>query len=270
MRDHRSDAFVGSLFVLGAIISWGAYFPLAKLILQKLSPLVFLVFRFGIGAAVLLLLSVRQGKSFRIQKRDWPGVLWAAVIGIVLHQFIQLAGLERTSATNTGWILTLIPPITGILAWVVLRERIGLRQAIGLGIAMTGVMLFVTNGDVRGLSLGRNVGDMLAFGSVLTWSSYTIITKSRLQRYDALPLSAIHMGLGSLIFLAVGAGSVADEGGTAVCERLDHYCSDRFNPIRVGVLLVECRAGAPWHDEHQHVSLYRGDCRIDRRISCAR
>jgi drug/metabolite transporter (DMT)-like permease len=211
MRNHRSDALVGSLFVLGAIVSWGAYFPFAKLILQKLSPLVFLVFRFGIGAAVLFALSLQQGKSFRIQRRDWLGVALAAAVGIVLHQFIQLAALERTSATNTGWIITLIPPVAGIMAWVFLRERITLRQGIGLGIAMTGVVLFISNGRITDLSLGRNFGDLLAFGSVLTWSAYTIITKSRLQRYDPLPLSAIYMGLGCVVFFSLGAGSVVEE-----------------------------------------------------------
>lgn len=208
MPTARRDALTGTLFVLAAITSWGAYFPFAKLVLQKLTPVDFLIFRLGIGAATLALLNLRLRKSFRIEKRDLAIVLGAGVVGIIIHQIIQLNGLRFTSATNTGWILTLIPPVTGLLGWLFLKERVRPRQVWGLAIAMTGVVLFVSKGHPEQLSLGKNLGDALAFGSVISWTVYTIMTKAHLQRYDPLAVSAIHMFLGFVFFALVGGWHV--------------------------------------------------------------
>ena len=52
---------------------------------------------------------------------------------------------------------------------------------------------------------------MLALASVVTWSVYTVMTKSRLTTYDPLPISAIHMGLGFLAFLLIGGWRIPSE-----------------------------------------------------------
>jgi drug/metabolite transporter (DMT)-like permease len=120
-------------------------------------------------------------------------------------------GLQHTTATNTGWILTLIPPMSGFLGWVFLKERIALRQIAGLIVAMIGVVFFVSQGAPSELSFVRNIGDVLALASVVTWSVYTVMTKSRLKTYDSLPISAIHMGLGFVAFLLIGGGRIPSE-----------------------------------------------------------
>jgi drug/metabolite transporter (DMT)-like permease len=209
MSSARNQSLTGTLFVLGAIITWGAYFPYAKLILQKISPVDFLIFRLGIGTIVLALLNLRLRKSFRIEKRDLVIVLGAGVFGIIIHQIVQLNGLRFTSATNTGWILTLIPPVTGLLGWFFLKERVRGRQILGLAIATVGVVFFVSKGHPERLSLGKNLGDVLAFASVITWSIYTIMTKARLGRYDPLSVSVIHMFLGFFFFALIGGWGIS-------------------------------------------------------------
>jgi drug/metabolite transporter (DMT)-like permease len=213
MTAESRGTLVGTLFVLGAIASWGSYFPFAKIILGKLSPVAFLVFRLGIGGAVLILLSLRLHKSFSIARRDWLIVISAAAVGIIIHQIIQLTGLIYTTAANTGWILTLIPPATGLLAWLFLKEQVGWRQIVGLAVAAFGVLLFVSQGRLGELSFIENYGDILALLSVFSWSVYTILTKLRLGTYHPLPISAIHMVIGFMFFLLIGAWSIPDQVG---------------------------------------------------------
>lgn len=208
MSDSRRHTIVGGAYVLAAIVAWGAYFPFAKIILTTLSPTVFLVCRFGVGAVVLLLLTARFGRSLRMRRGDALIVALAGVVGIIIHQLIQVTGLKYTTATNTGWILTLIPPATGLLGWMFLREAITRRQIAGLGVAMTGVAFLVSKGDLSALSIGGNLGDLLALASVGTWSTYTIIVKSRLRSYHPLSLSTVHMIMGFVFFLAVAGTDV--------------------------------------------------------------
>ena len=100
----RRDSLVGTIFVLAAITAWGLYFPYAKLILQKLSPTVFVVFRFGIGLLVLLALSVRLRKSFRepsagacLELAEWCRE--QGLLRDVNFQYYRVLALEPANAT---------------------------------------------------------------------------------------------------------------------------------------------------------------------------
>jgi drug/metabolite transporter (DMT)-like permease len=206
-------SLTGMVYVLAAITSWGIYFPFAKVVLAKLSPSVFVVFRFGIGVIVLFILTRRLGRPLTVRRADVGIMVASGLVGIALHQLVQLWGLVHTTATNTGWILTLVPPVTGLLGWIFLRERVSLRQVAGIVIAMVGVLLFVSKGRPATLSLGRNLGDLLVLGSVITWSTYTIMTKSRLHDYDPLPMSTIHMAVGTAVLAAIGGWRIPHEVG---------------------------------------------------------
>lgn len=167
MTPSRRQHVVGAIYVLAAITAWGIYFPLAKIVLLKLSPVVFLVFRLGIGTVVLLALNLHLRKPFATKRSDFAVVVLAGLIGIVAHQLIQVTGLKFTTATNVGWTLTIIPPVTGLLGWMFLRERIALGQIAGLIVAMIGVVFFVTNGRPTQLSVSGNFGDLLALAASL-------------------------------------------------------------------------------------------------------
>ena len=66
-------------------------------------------------------------------------MLWLAVVnsilGIVLLALLVLRGGSGAAAS----LFFLSPPITAVLAWVVLDETLGPRQVVGLVITMVGV-----------------------------------------------------------------------------------------------------------------------------------
>ncbi|OGC75980.1 MAG: hypothetical protein A2Z27_05120 [candidate division Zixibacteria bacterium RBG_16_50_21] len=208
MPEKNRESLQGILYALAAIVSWGTYFPFAKMLLLKLSPVVFLVFRFGFGTAILLLLSLREKDLFGFSRRDLLRLFSALAVGIILHQLIQVNGLIHTTATNTGWIITLTPPVTGIFAWLFLRERISKRQFTGLSVAMLGLVLFVSKGDLSRLSWFNNHGDVLALISVVTWSIYTVLNKPLLVTHHALSVATLQMGVGFLVFLPLGGKEI--------------------------------------------------------------
>jgi drug/metabolite transporter (DMT)-like permease len=205
MIDHHRERLAGTIYVLAAI---------AKVILARISPVAFLILRLGIGAAILIIPVLRRPRDLTIQRGDLTIVLGAGIIGIILHQLVQVQGLRWTSATNTGWILTLIPPLTGILGWMFLRERARGRQVVGLLVAMIGVLFFAAKGRPQDLSFVHNRGDLLALASVFTWAVYTVMMKSRLARYSPTALAALHMILGFVFFLLLGIGNLSSEAAT--------------------------------------------------------
>jgi len=211
---NPKERVIGIIYATASVFSWGVYLPYAKIILAKLSPSVFLTFRLSIGAITLLLLSLILKRPFHFKAKDLLWIVVAGTIGIILHQLLQLKSLEHTTATNVGWILTLIPAATGLLAWIFLKEKISPQQIVGLLIAMTGLALFVSRGNPRNLSFIRNYGDFLSFVSIFTWAFYSIITKHILNKYDAMPISTVHMALGFLFFLTISVNNIPSQIAT--------------------------------------------------------
>ena len=206
-----TDRVAGIIYATASVFSWGVYLPYAKLILAKLSPSVFLTFRLSIGAITLFVFSLTLRRSFGFKSKDLLWIITAGITGIILHQILQLESLKYTTATNVGWILTLIPAATGLFAWIFLKESIAFHQIVGLVIAMTGLALFVSKGNPTKLSFIKNYGDFLSFISIFTWAFYSIITKYSLSRYDAMPISTVHMALGSLFFFTISMNDIQNQ-----------------------------------------------------------
>ena len=53
---------------------------------------------------------------------------------ITAHFLIQITGLRYTSATNTGWIISITPLVTVALSYVFLKEQISRFTIIGIRI----------------------------------------------------------------------------------------------------------------------------------------
>jgi len=135
-------------------------------------------------------------------RREWPLLLlnwkWVfpmAAIGASVFQSLIYLGLQSTTALNGALINAAVPVFVVLIAWPVLGERIGARQAAGILISLAGVVVILVRGDGAVLrSLRFNPGDLWILGAMPLWSLYTVLTK----RWPA--------GLSRMSFLAALAG----------------------------------------------------------------
>jgi drug/metabolite transporter (DMT)-like permease len=148
-----------------AISFWGASFVATKVVVQQISPLAVIVLRFALGWSVLMLVCLRRRQIVWIKGRDLLGLALLGLNGITVHQLLQANGLVTTSATNSGWIVALIPIFTALLAWLLARESFGMLKVIGLCAASVGALLVISRGNLtgglRGLLRVATVGDAL-------------------------------------------------------------------------------------------------------------
>lgn len=209
---RRTTAYIG----LGLTVAfWGASFVAIKVLLRELGPAPITVLRFGVG--VVFLAAVSAGRR-QLQLPTWRDVPWLALlgfIGITLHQWLQATGLQSASATVTSWIVASIPVFVALLGRLVLRERLGGWRVSGIALAAAGVLLIVSNGNLRGLLAGTagTPGDILIGLSAVNWAVFTILSKRFMERSGALrPVTMMLcvMGFGwlfSLVWLSIAGGS---------------------------------------------------------------
>jgi drug/metabolite transporter (DMT)-like permease len=149
----------------------------------------------------LFLVARLRGASLRIGPHLRPLLLGVLIFSG--HYVLQTWALEFTTATNSGWIVTVTPLAIAILAAAFLGESISTRMSLGILVASAGIVLLVSRGDVTSLSWLSSVGDWMVLGSTFTWAAFTVVTRDSSRSLDpsvvaltmTLPLAAVALAL---------------------------------------------------------------------------
>jgi drug/metabolite transporter (DMT)-like permease len=163
--------------LLFTVIMWGWTFVATKICLDYMSPVELLGLRLGMALPILLTIVRVKRRRFDLTPR-LARQLGIAAFVITLHFLIQITGLKYTSATNTGWIISVTPLVTALLAFIFLKEKIGLRQIAGIVLATFGILLLISHGRLTSLDWLDSVGDWLVLASAHTWAIYTVVTRN--------------------------------------------------------------------------------------------
>ena len=155
-------------------------------------------------AAVLVLLPLlypRIARQRHLLRRHWRLLAVLGTAQALIGNGALYLGLHTTTAMNAGLLHTTQPALTFLFAWLLLGDRMSLRQLGGLMIALIGVCTIVARGSLASL-LGLEVtaGDFFVLLAFVAWAFYTALAK-RLPR-DLDPFVAF-TGLASAAVIGV-------------------------------------------------------------------
>ena len=174
---------------------WGVTFVQVKDAVELYPLFAFLALRFAIGT-----LTLAVPAAPRLRSLDARGVRWGLVAGLVLAcgYAVQTAGLERTTASSTGFITGLFVVLTPLLATIFFGIRLGLATWVGVALAVAGLAL------LSGLESGEVVGDLLVLGAALSFAVHIILLERFSPSYDAVAFAGLQM-----LAAAVSLGAIA-------------------------------------------------------------
>jgi drug/metabolite transporter (DMT)-like permease len=181
--------------IVAACILWGATFFFGKIALTELTVLQLTLGRFAIAAAVLLPLALWMREWPRWA--DLPKFLLTAFLGVPVTFVLQYGGLAFTTSTDAALIVGGFPLIMAIGAALFRGERLGQAGWTVVLLSTVGVGLVI--GTPQGGWLGR----MLVFVSLIAAVSWVVLTKSLLERYSPVAVTAWVLGIGSLMTLPI-------------------------------------------------------------------
>lgn len=161
---------------LAAVLFWGVSFVATKIALDELVPLTLILLRLILAVIFLTAIAVYTKRDFSISIKSHGGILVLALIA-VLHLWIQVTGLQFTTAAKTGWIIGITPVFMALLGLAVFKESLTLIKTSGILIAFFGLILLISHGDLSSVDLISNKGDFLILGSSLTWAVYSAVNK---------------------------------------------------------------------------------------------
>lgn len=151
-----------------------------------------------------------------ISREDWIAMLALAGLTTALAPALYFVALERTMVTNVVLIAQVEPPLTLVLSFLVLEERIRPWAAVGAGVAFLGVVLTIVLQPTQGdLMLGR--GELAAAGAATAYAVSTVIARPRLARIPTGVFAVFRNVVGTITFAVIaaylyGVGHFADIG----------------------------------------------------------
>jgi len=162
------------LLVLTMVL-WGSGNVVARAVHQDISTVSLTFWRWAIALVILWPFVRRQLVLVRAELRRHRAVLALLSLCMVLGTTLSVGAVHFTTATNATLINATQPAVTALVAWLIARERLSWRQAVGVAFALGGILVMVFRADLGLLArLTVNIGDVLMFGAVVAWACYAV------------------------------------------------------------------------------------------------
>lgn len=170
----------------------GVYVALAKPLLAVLPLFALALLRFAIAALAMLPFTPHAPGEAPLSRQEHRLFFVQSFFGNFLFSICLLAGLQRTTATAAGVILSTLPAAVAVLSWLVLRERLGRRALAAIALAVGGIALlqFARGADAAG-ARATVLGNLLILAAVVCEATYVIVGKRLTATRTPLRISAL-------------------------------------------------------------------------------
>jgi len=191
--------------LLSAVL-FGTATPLAKLLLDDLSPLLLAGLLYsGSGLGLCIYRAVRRAPRVQLPSGDRLPLAGAVFFGGLVAPVLLLIGLDRIPASGASLLLNAEAVFTAVLAWVVFRENVDRRVAAGMSLIVAGAgVLAVANG----VDPGSLWPSLAVVGACACWGLDNNLTR-KVALNDATWLAAVKGGVAGPVnlVLALVAGA---------------------------------------------------------------
>jgi drug/metabolite transporter (DMT)-like permease len=151
----------------------------------------------------------------------WKWLIISGLIGFTLGDLFLFEAYVRIGARVSSLIMSFVPPITGLIGWLLMDERLSAENLIGMGLTLTGIILVISQRKNRNPNPsrivetpGKNkkinikfsyhvVGIIMAFGGAVGQAAGLVLSKFGMQDYDAFAATQIRVLSGTVGFVII-------------------------------------------------------------------
>lgn len=202
----------------------GSYVALSKPLTVAFPVFLLAWLRFGIGGVAMAHWLKKPNHEPVMSRQTKQLVFLESFLGNFMFSICMLFGVSMTSAVSAGVIMAAIPAVVGLMSWLFLRERIGLRVWLAVACGAVGIGLFslskseLLNQYLRRLGIDllpqvtmegapkadSLLGTLLLCGAVLCEAAYAVIGKKLTTALSPKRISALINFWGFLLMTPLG------------------------------------------------------------------
>jgi drug/metabolite transporter (DMT)-like permease len=188
-------------------VLWGGTFIAGRLVSAQLPPATAGFVRFVFACAALLVV-LHFGEGLRamttLSRYQLLGTMALGATGILAYNLLFFYALAQLPAGRTSLIVALNPVVTLLLAMLLLGDKLSPVRWLGIALALIGVWIVVTRGDLSQLFVSVGWGELSMLGAVFAWAVYTLLGRKLLQGLSPV-VTTLWAALWGLLFLAFSA-----------------------------------------------------------------
>lgn len=197
------QSHVLGLFVYIAVF-WGAGFVAVKAGLSAIPPILYAVFRFGIGAIIMLGYTLLISEyRFPTGRHDWLAVGANALFMFTIYPIALYLGQQYVAGAIAAVVSALIPLLTPGLTFALLpSERLRARAVLGIILGFVGAVL-VVHPSPANLFSSRTYGLVLLALAAIMFALGGVVVERIQPSLPSETLVAWSMGIGTLPLIAI-------------------------------------------------------------------
>jgi drug/metabolite transporter (DMT)-like permease len=192
------------LFLLLAVL-FGGGFVAIKTGLRELPPVLFASLRFDIAAiALLAYVAVTRPRATWLPHtlEDIVGIGVAGLFLITLNNSLLFLGQGTTTPAMASVMYGLTPVLAPVFAWWLLGDRISRIGALGIGIALSGLVIIVQPSP-SAVTTASSLGQLLVLGAAVAVALGSVLLQRLSPEMKTVPLTAWAMAAGAVMLHAV-------------------------------------------------------------------
>ena len=194
---------VGVLAVGAAASIWGTLGFFAKVLYAEgVSFEALVAVRASVGwvAILLFVLLARGAGSLRVVRRDFLFLVPLGLIGIGAFYLLYFFTVRESMVGTAAILLYSSPAFVSLLAWIFLKETLGVLRILALALTFGGIFMVVGGYDLADLEISPLV---VATGllSGLTYGLYSIVGKPLAGRLDPAVILSYALGFGTVLLV---------------------------------------------------------------------
>jgi drug/metabolite transporter (DMT)-like permease len=195
-QDRRS--YVAEAALIGVAAVWGLTFPMVQDAVALIPVTTFLAYRFTIAGLLVgaVSISALRGLSTAALR---AGLLMGACL--TAGYLFQTFGLQRTSASNAGFITGLMVVLTPLFGAVLLGHRAGPIAWAAAAVSGGGLALLSGIGG----SESNLAGDGLVFLCACSFAFHILATAAAVREHNVLALLVVQLGMCGIVCGAAAA-----------------------------------------------------------------
>ncbi len=200
--------YLGELSALAAAFLWSGTVVLLEETGRRIGALVNNTARLLMGLALLCLTLWLQKGTFLPLHADQDQMIWlglSGIVGLAIGDGALMIALLIIGSRRSTLLLSLAPPITTVLAWILLNESLPWLAVGGIAITIGGIFWVVTESNaaepIRG---SRTKGILLGIAAAVGQALGTILVRFGFRsEIDALSATILRMIPAVVVMLLV-------------------------------------------------------------------
>ena len=185
--------------VVLSMIFWSFSFIWFKVANEYYKPITIVFIRLVISVIILTSYLLLTKKFMKISRKDRKLFLLLALFEPFFYFLGESHGLTYVSSTTGSVIISTIPVVATLGAWLFLKERLKLINYTGIILSFIGILVFILNKDG---TLSFNIKGLTLLGfAVLSAVGYNLTLSRLVGTYSPVYIVSVQNIIGAALFL---------------------------------------------------------------------